>query len=65
MSHLVISGKDGWNFTGKSHLGEPDSCAGKSVTNLCEEIVPEEEPLCLEFFFVPFVSNTYYLECNH
>lgn len=61
MSQLVISGEDGWNLIGKGHLGEPDSCAGKSVTNLRVETVPEEEPCCLEFSFVPFVSDTYYV----
>jgi hypothetical protein len=60
----VIHGKDRWNFTVKNHLGMPDSCAGKSITNLYEKIVPEEEQFNLEFF-VPFVSNTYYLQYSH
>lgn len=61
MSHLVISGKDRWNFIVKSHLGTPDSCVEKGFTNLCEEPVSEEEQYCLEFFFVPFVPNTCYI----
>lgn len=55
MSHLLISGKDQWNFIVKSHVGMPDSCAGESLTNLCEETVPEEVRFCLAFFFGPFV----------
>ena len=64
MSQLVIGGEDGWNFIGKGHLGEPDSCAGKSVTSPHVETAPEEELCCLEFSFVPF-SDTYYVQCDH
>lgn len=57
MSHLVISEKRLVEFIMKNHLGMHDSCAGKSVTNLCEKAVLEEKRFCLEVFFVPFVSN--------
>ena len=60
MSQLAIGGEDGWNLTGKGHLGEPDSCAGNSVTDPRVETAPEEEPCCLEFSFVPF-SDAYYV----
>lgn len=61
MFYLVISGKDRWNFIVKSYLGTFDSCVGKSFINFCEKMVLEEEGFCLEFFFVLFVLNIYYL----